>query len=338
MPGRKDYTIGEVDPIGQRVWDTVSGSPIGNLWDFQGVSPLLVFRRTFNSLIDDNLLSRAAELGFYFLFALFPTLVSASAILGLAAKTAPQIYEHLLHYLTLVVPSSAYDLVIQTFQQTAAASSSGKLTLGLVAALWSASVGFSAMQDGMNAVYNTRETRPYWKARGSAILVTVLLSVMISLNLAVLLGGDALSHFMWHRIWHHSLAMAIIVGLHIIQWVLASALLLAQFSVIYYFAPDLKTKRWQWMTPGAMLGLVAWVVASLGLKVYLHYFNSYSVTYGSLGAVIVLLTWFYITGLMLLIGAEINSEIEAAVVERRLKEAGEIPPLVPGLLGAEPAR
>jgi membrane protein len=323
MPRRsKDYTA--TDPIGQRIWDTVSGSPIGNLWDFQGVSPLLVFRRTFNSLIDDNLVSRAAELGFYFLFALFPTLVSASAILGLAAKTAPEIYERLLRYLTLVVPASAYQLVIQTFQQTTAASSGGKLTLGLVAALWSASVGFSAMQDGMNAVYKTKETRPYWKARGLAILVTVLLSVLVSLNLAVLLGGDVLAHSMWEHVRQAQAAMAMIVALHIVQWTVASALLLAQFSTIYYYAPDLKAKCWQWLTPGAMLGLLGWVGASLGLKVYLHLFPSYSITYGSLGAVIVLLTWFYITGLMLLVGAEINSEIQAAVVERQLRLNGEL--------------
>ena len=255
MPARsKDYTV--TDPIGQRIWDTVSGSPIGNLWDFQGISPLLVFRRTFHSLLEDNLVSRAAELGFYFLFALFPTLVSASAILGLAAKSAPQIYERLLHYLTLVVPASAYDLVIKTFQQTAAASSGGKLTLGLVAALWSASVGFSAMQDGMNAVYKTKETRPYWKARGSAILVTVLLSVMVSLNLGVLLGGDVLAHGVGEHVSQPQTAMALIVALHLVQWILAGALLLVQFSTIYYYAPDLKAKCWQWVTPGAMMGLL----------------------------------------------------------------------------------
>jgi membrane protein len=84
-------------------------------------------------------------------------------------------------------------------------------------------------------------------------------------------------------------------------------------------------KRWHWVTPGAATGILGWVVVSLGLRTYLHFFNSFTVTYGSLGAVIVLLTWFYLTGLMLLLGAEINSEIQAAVVEKRLKEAGTIP-------------
>ena len=97
------------------------------------------------------------------------------------------------------------------------------------------------------------------------------------------------------------------------------------FAIIYYYAPDVKQKHWRWLTPGATLGIVGWILASLILRVYLHYFNSYSVTYGSLGAVIILLTWFYITGLMLLIGAEINSEIEACVAEKHLKVEGKIP-------------
>ena len=148
--------------------------------------------------------------------------------------------------------------------------------------------------------------------------------MLVSLNLGVLLGGDILAHKVWDHLQRHDLAMAIIVVLHIVQWIVASALLLVQFSTIYYYAPDLKAKCWQWLTPGAMLGLLGWIGASLGLKAYLHFFNSYSVTYGSLGAVIVLLTWFYISGLMLLLGAEINSEIQAAVVERQLRLNGEL--------------
>jgi membrane protein len=303
----------------------VAQSPLHSLWDFQGASAKLVWKRTFQAMISDNLLSRAAEMGYYFLFALFPTLVSASSILGLAARQASAIYDHLLHYLALVVPGDAYRMVIQTFNQTAAAATTGKVTLGLVAAVWSASVGFAAIQDGMNTVYKVRETRPYWKARGSAILVTVLLSVMVTINLAVLLGGDLLARLLYLKIWHHPLAIAAAVAVHLVQWTVASAMLLLQFSTIYYYAPDLRSKRWHWVTPGAAIGILGWVIASLGLRVYLHYFNSFTLTYGSLGAVIVLLTWFYITGLMLLLGAEINSEIQALIAENEMKAAGEIP-------------
>lgn len=314
------------DPLAQRIWDSVSHWPLHSLWNLEGIPLRVVAKRTGHSFLDDNLLSRAAELGYYFLFALFPTLVCASSILGLAARHASEIYLRLLNYLALVVPASAYQMVIDTFNQTTAAATSGKLTLGLVAALWSASVGFSAIQDGMNTVYKVKETRPYWKARGSAILVTLLLSVVVTVNLATLLAGDFLARLAEHHFYHHWLGLTFAVLVRIVAWVVGIGLLMLQFSTIYYFAPDLKSKCWQWLTPGAAIGIVTWVAASLGLRVYLHFFPSYSVPYGSLGAVIILLTWFYVTGLTLLLGAEVNSEIHAAVVEKRLKQEGELPP------------
>jgi membrane protein len=217
-------------------------------------------------------------------------------------------------------------MVIETFNQATAQATSGKVTLGLAAALWSASVGFSAMQDGMNTVYKVRESRPYWKARGAAILVTLLLTAIVTLNLAALLCGDLLAHVAGHHIWHRSLAIAAETLARGGSYIVALALLLLLFNSIYYFAPDLQAKRWHWITPGAVVGIGGWVIASLGLRLYLHYFlASFSATYGSLGAVIVLLTWFYITGLTLLLGAELNSEIQAAVVEKRLKERGDLP-------------
>ena len=333
----RDHRISHVDPMAQRIWDQVSRSPLHSLWDFQGVPGRLVWGRTWHALIDDNLISRAAELGFYFLFALFPTLVCASAMLGLAAHSASDIYLRLLHYLAIVVPRSAYAMVIETFNQTTADSTSGKLTLGLVAALWSASVGFSAIQDGMNTVYKVKETRPYWKARGSAILVTVLLAVLVTLNLATLLGGDFCAKYVRAHVWHRWLSDATVVVLHGLSSLVALAVLMLVFATIYYYAPDLKAKRWHWMTPGAAVGIAGWIAASMGLRLYLHWFDTYSLTYGSLGAVIILLTWFYLSGLMLLIGAEINSEIQAAVAERAMKLAGEIAPQVSPEPGTAPA-
>jgi membrane protein len=98
------------------------------------------------------------------------------------------------------------------------------------------------------------------------------------------------------------------------------------FAIIYYWAPDVEQRKWRWLTPGAAIGMVGWAVASIGLRVYLHFFNSYTRTYGSLGAVIILLTWFYLSGLMLLLGGEVNSEIEAAATERTLAAHPELAP------------
>ena len=322
----KDHTVGHIDPLRQRIWDYVSRSPLGNLWCFEGTHPWTILQRTAKSFMEDNLLARAAELGFYFLFALFPMLLCASSILGLAAQKASVVYVALLHYLAIVIPHSAFQMVLDTFNQTTAEASGGKITFGLAAALWSASVGFAAIQDTANAVYKAKETRPYWLTKAQAIVVTLLLTIVISVTLAVLLGADFVAKWVRLRVMHHFLALVEIVLVKTFAWAVVLGMLMLVFAIIYYYAPDVKNKRWYWLSPGAAIGIAGWLVASLGLRVYLHYFDSFSATYGSLGAVIILLTWFYLTGLMLLAGAEINSEIQAAVLEKKLKEKGVLPP------------
>ncbi len=334
---RRDHTLAHHDPARQRIWDAVSHSPLHSLWDLQGTPFLTIVKRTANAFMEDNLLSRAAELGFYFLFALFPTLISASAILGLVARSATNIYVSLLNYLAIVVPHDAFQMVLDTFNQTAANSSSGKITFGLVAAIWSASVGFSAIQDTLNTVYKVKETRPYWKARGSAMLVTVLLSLMITMALGSLALGTYLSHEVRKIVPDRAGGLAYGIGIHLILDLIFLGVLVLLFATIYYFAPDVKNKHWRWVTPGSVIGILGWFISSIGLRVYLHYFNSYSVTYGSLGAVIILLTWFYLTGVMLLLGAEVNSEIEACAAEKKLKtgaNATEVKPNEPAPVAA----
>jgi membrane protein len=312
------------------VWSYVSRSPLKSLWDPQGVPLKVILKNTWDSMFDDNLLGRSAELGFYFLFALFPTLLTACAVLGLAARSAAHIYEHLLEYLSIVVPPSALGTVLEAFNQTAAAASTGKVTFGLVAALWSASVGFSAIQGTLNVVYRVKETRPYWRARLSAIGVTFLLSIVISLMLASLLTADFFARLAHLRIHEHLVAVLTAGFARTIGWVAATAFLSLLFALIYYLGPDVKVSRWRWLTPGAAFGMLGWLSGSLGLRVYVHYFNNYSATYGSLGTVIILLTWFYLSGLMLLLGGEINSEIEAAVHAKNLAAAGALKPEIVG--------
>ncbi len=268
--------------------------------------------------MNDNLFGSAAELGYWFLFALFPTLVSASSIIGLVARGARDSYGALLHYMSLVVPPSAYGIVLETFNQITTKSTGQKVTIGLAAALWAASAGFSAIQDSMNAVYKVKETRPYWKVKGLAVLISTVLSLLVTAILASLLAGDFLGRLFARQISNHMADSMLVVVFRVAGWAVATALLALLFALIYYWGPDLKNKKWRWLTPGAAIGIVGWVVASAGLRIYLHFFNNYSATYGSLGAVIILLTWFYLSGLMLLIGAEVNSEIEAAATETRL--------------------
>ena len=322
----QEAALGQLTPEARHIWTHVSHTPLGNLWDFEGTSPLVVLKRSAKAFVDDNLVSRAAELGYYFLFALFPMLLSASSILGIVAKKASTVYVGLLNYLAIVIPHQAFQMVIDTFNQTTAAATGGKFIFGLAAALWSASVGFAAIQDTANIVYKVRETRPYWRAKLEAIGVTILLILVISSALFVMLAADYLIRRIMDFTRNHMLAVAEVALIHVVAWLCVLALLMLLFALIYYFAPDVKNKYWHWLTPGAAIGIIGWLVASMGLRIYLHYATSYTAAYGSLGAVIILLTWFYITGLMILAGAEINSEIQAAVTEKRLKENGQLPP------------
>jgi membrane protein len=148
--------------------------------------------------------------------------------------------------------------------------------------------------------------------------------VMVTLMLTTMLGADLFARMVYLRIYHHFFAAMIAFTVRGVSWLFVAILLSLFFAVIYYFAPDVKTSHWHWITPGAVVGIIGWLLASIGLRIYVHFFSNYSVTYGGLGAVIILLTWFYLTGLMLLLGAEINSEIEAVAAAARLLAQGQI--------------
>src|SRR3984885_8931378 len=252
----------------QQVWNCVSRSPLQSLWNLEGVPSRVIAKNTWNAIFDDNLLGRSAELGFYFLFALFPTLFTACSVLGLAARSAVHIYENLLQYLSIVAPPSALGTVLEAFNQTTAAASSGKLTFGLVAALWSASVGFVAIQESLNLVYRVKESRPYWKARLSAIGITFMLSIVITVMLASLLVADLLARLPRLHIYHPLLAASASISLRTMGWLVATAFLSLLFALIYYFGPDVKVSQWHWLTPGSAIGMLGWLVASAGLRLW----------------------------------------------------------------------
>ena len=298
------------------IWSYVSHNPIASLWNLQGVSVKEIGKRVWKGMDEDNLLGRASQLAYSFFAAIFPALIAMSSIMGLVAKSSGKLYLEMLDRIGHLLPPSAFSLVLQTFQQTTAASTAGKVSLGLAVALFSASVGVSAVQDTLNAVYRVPETRVFWKARLQAIGITMLVAVVVIAALLLLAAGDYVAHWLELRFWG-SLALGVV--LRVVYWAVASLMMVFSFELLYYFCPDVKNSVWHWFSPGALIALVGWIAGSLGLRVYLHYFNSYSVTYGSLGAVIILLLWFYLTGVMILLGGEVNSEIEHAVAERFLQ-------------------
>src|ERR1700761_1069268 len=238
---RGSVAISSADPIldpvhgvrvQRRIWDLVSRSPLRSLWNLEGISVGVIAKRTWRSLLDDNLVGRAAELGFFFIFALFPSLFTATSLLGLAARSASQIYYPLLGYLAIVIPRAAMGTVLDTFNETTVTATGGKLTFGLVFAVWAASVGFSAIQDSLNIVYKVKETRSYLGARLSAIGVTILLMVLVTMILASMLGADLLARMAYLRIYHHFLAAAVAYTVRGFGWLLTAILLSLFFAVI----------------------------------------------------------------------------------------------------------
>ena len=217
-------------------------SPLESLWNVQGVPVRVVAVRTWKALMCDRVFGHAAELGFYFLFALFPTLLCAGSILGLAARSAYQFYDKLLDYLAVVIPTAALGTVLSTFNETTAASTTGKVTFGLISAIWSASVGISAIQDTLNAVYKIENSRSYIVARIQAIGLTILLTFVVTLGLASMLGGDY-ARLVKHRTPELLLRIAATASIRLASWIVASALLALMFAVLYYWAPDCKTRR-----------------------------------------------------------------------------------------------
>jgi membrane protein len=307
-----------------QVWAHVQHSPLFSMWDLHGVSIKLIAKGTWAGINEDNLFGRASQLAYSFFSALFPALIAMSSLMGLFAKSSSDLYYTLLNRIGSLIPPSAFSLVIDTFKQTTSASTTGKVTLGVLVALFSASVGISSIQDTLNSVYKVKETRAFWRARLEAIGLTIVVAFIVILALLILFAGDYAAKQAGHLL-SHDYGLAIVI--QIVTWTIASLLMTMSFEVMYYACPDVQNRRWRWITPGGVIGLIGWIVGSIGLRVYLHYFNSYSATYGSLGAVVILLLWFYLTGVMILLGGEVNSEIEHAVAQHKI--ASGVSPLPP---------
>lgn len=289
-------------------------------WELGGLSKGQLTKRVWRSINDDDVLGRAAQLAYNFLFAIFPGLIFVTSLLGMLAGPGTQLRESLMRYMGTAMPGAASSLIEKTLQETSRASSGWKLVLGLVLALWSASAGMAALQDTLNAVYNVREGRPFWKARLQAIGLTIVCSVLVLVTLAIILFGNEAANFVST---HMGLGPVITWTWKIVQWPIAFFFLTLVFAIIYYAAPDVEQRQWQWISPGAVIGMVLWLVISFGFRVYLHFFNSYSATYGTLGAVMILMLWFYVTGAAILTGGEVNAEIENAAAKRGEPDAKE---------------
>ncbi|HKC94653.1 MAG TPA: YihY/virulence factor BrkB family protein [Nitrospira sp.] len=293
--------------------DLRSHSPIHNPWKLGGLSWPELGVRLWREAQNDELLGRAAQLGFYLVLALFPALLFSTALLGLFPLQP--IIPELLTYLRDVLPADALSLLEKYLQQVMEGSGGSLLSLGLVGALWATSSGLTAIMDALTVVYDTKETRTLWKIWVTALAMTIGLAGFIILATALVLVGEHIAQGVANFL---GLGELFTIGWVIVQWPLIILFMLVAVSVIYYFSPNVE-QDWRWVTPGSLVAVVLWLAVSLGFKLYVENFGNYNVAYGSIGGAIVLMLWFYLSGIALLIGGELNAEIgKAAGKQARL--------------------
>ncbi|HEX8283891.1 MAG TPA: YihY/virulence factor BrkB family protein [Pyrinomonadaceae bacterium] len=291
-----------------------------------GLSWTVLAKRVYAEVMDDDVLGRSAQLSYYFLLALFPALLFLTSLLGYMAGEDSQLRQSLFNSLAAVLPGDASQLIAKTVTDVTQSSGGGKLSFGILAAFWAASNGMGAISESLNAAYDLKESRPWWKVRLTAVGLTLALTLLIVSALVLVLYGHDLADAVAVKL---GLGAAFATAWKILQWPLVLVFVLIAFALIYYFGPDAHQQHWVWITPGAGVGVALWLLVSFAFKAYLSYFNSYSATYGSLGAVIILMLWFYFTGTAILVGGEINSEIENELAKQGApgaKEKGEKAP------------
>jgi membrane protein len=296
---------------------------VSTIWSLGGLTVRQLLKKVIAGINEDNLTGRAAELAFNFVLALFPLFIFLFSLLGMFASRGGALRENLFSYVYQVLPPAAAQVVANTLHEVMSNASNGKLTFGIVLTIWFASGGMSSLVSALNGVYEVKETRSFIKVRAISFALTVAISVLIIVALIVVLSGGYLADTVGA---YYGLRDAAVDTWKVLQWPVAIAFVTLAFSMIYYFAPDLEEQHWYWITPGSIFGVLLWIAASFGFRAYLHFFNTYSRTYGSLGAVMILLMWLYVTGFAFLVGGEINAQIEHAAARRghpEAKSAGE---------------
>ncbi len=278
------------------------------LTDLRNLNYLDFIKRLYTKAFDEEeILGVSAQIAFYFAFALFPLLLFLISIFGIVLNSADALREEMFSYLQQVMPGSAYELVQNTVIQVTQSSSSGKLTLGLFAALWSASAGVDSLRNALNGIYNLTETRAWWKSKLVSLATTLGLTGLVTVALGVIFYGGKFISLVLGSV---KLPVSSPFILGVLQVVTMLIVLVLMFLLIYSFLPNHKSEKWVWITPGSVIGILLWLLFSYGFRLYLDYFNSYDKTYGSLGAVIILLLWLYLTALVITIGGVINAVLQ----------------------------
>lgn len=261
-------------------------------------------KRLYEKTFETDVFNRAAQVAFYFSFSLFPLLFFLVSLFGLILESTDALRKELFSYLARILPGIAFDLVRTTVNEIAEGSTTGKVTLGLLIALWSASAGVDSVRSALNAIYGLRETRWWWKTKLESLALTFLVVILIAMVLGIVFFGWQLAQMGLAYIGFEITSPLVLVS---IQWIAVILVMLFACEVIFNLLPNFEKRRWIWITAGSIVAIVLWIVLTSGFRLYLEYFNTYNRTYGSLGAVIILMLWLYLTSIALLFGGVINA-------------------------------
>src|SRR5262245_18101611 len=264
-----------------------------------------ILKRTFKEIIDDNCVGLAAQIAYYFFLSLFPALL---VVVTVTSFFPYHVLDDILRWFARFTPPDVLDIIKIQIQQITKSGNASLLTFGILGALWSSSSAMSAIIDTLNRAYGVKEGRAWWKTQILAVILTIVLSVFMLVSLTLVLAGPEIAEHLAARV---GVGPVFAWIWKILRWRIAFLLIAEGYAMVYYLAPDAE-QRWLWIRPGAHIATLLWLAISLAFRFYIVHFGQFNKMYGSIGAVIVLLLWFYLSGLVLLLGAELNSEIEHA--------------------------
>jgi membrane protein len=265
-----------------------------------------VLKRTVREFKEDHLTDWAAALTYYGVLAIFPAILALVSVLGLAGASATQ---SLIDNLGSVAPGAAKDIVTSAVENLQKSQGAAGLLfiVSIAVALWSASGYVAAFMRASNAIYEVGEGRPIWKTLPTRILTTVVLLVMLA---AVAIGVSVTGPLAEQVGKLLGIGDTAVMVWDIAKWPVILVVVMTMFAILYWAAPNVKHPRFRWISPGSVVGVVLWILASAAFAFYVANFASYNKTYGALGGVIVFLVWLWISNIAILLGAEFNAEIE----------------------------
>lgn len=306
--------------VGRHPTGGSTGGFFRELWSLLSIRAL---KATVTSFQRDDALGLAAQLAFYLILALFPFILVLVSLIG--TFSSEEFARSVLQYFEQVMPREVYWIIESYLSDTISGSNPapGLFSIGIALTLWPMSNAFAALMSALNKAYDVEETRPFWKLRGIALLMTLGLSVMMLIGVLLLIFGPDIGRIVAS---FFGLSSVFELAWNIVRWPVALFFLMFTLALIYYFAPN-ANQPFRWITPGGFIAILLWVLASLAFRFYVSNFGSYDEIYGSIGAVIILLLYLYISSLTILFGAELN----ATLVRMQEELSGEL------ILDAEPA-